>query len=401
MYCVALGDVIFFALLICLTRFSSRGSSTEITLPGFQRSCQLLFNTSEGSNRCLDRHCQQTFTLQFHSSLLLVDLNIADPLFVPTCCGGASPGATTAANHHDTSRNLPVTKVAEQSGEDEFFFFFIPVASHACLSRKASRGVPLPRGKRPNLPSKRAHASFWCAASFRHLRSMAEKDVKATCEPVFCPLHYLGNPHKICGKLRPTDRKAFLIRNWSGNLNSSQEPRQKGKAWRHAGKGPPVDFFGTERKKPTRAVVYQWLWQEVIPPARRCFGTGYICIRQPRLVSVCGSDFDMNTWRLPSRTLGPTLPQTGARGNKKGVTGSGIYSLTGGGAAQHVSCHLTPSDLVTTEAWWAGADQSWQIWGSKASVRTSGGEAEEKRAAIWTTVFAPEEFSVGLTPATC
>lgn len=150
-------------------------------------------------------------------------------------------------------------------------------------------------------------------------------------------------------------------------------------------------------KKTTRAVVYQWLWQEAIPSARRCFGTWDICIQQPRLVSVCGGDFDTNTWRVPSRTLEPTLLPTGARGNKRGVTGSAIYSLTGGGAAQHVRCHLTPSDLVPTEAWWAGADQSWRIWGSEAPVHPSGGEAEERRPAIRTAVFALEESPAVLT----
>lgn len=56
-------------------------------------------------------------------------------------------------------------------------------------------------------------------------------------------------------------------------------------------------------KKTNGAVVYQWLWQEVIPFASWHSGTRSICIRQPRLVSVYSGDFDTSTWGLSSRTL--------------------------------------------------------------------------------------------------
>lgn len=106
-------------------------------------------------------------------SFVVSRLEYSRPPFVPACRGGASPGATTAPNHHNTSRNLPVTKAKRRRSIP--CFFFTRVATHPRLSSTASRGLPLPRGNRPNLPSNRAHASLGSAAPFSHPRCIAAK----------------------------------------------------------------------------------------------------------------------------------------------------------------------------------------------------------------------------------
>lgn len=100
---------------------------------------------------------------------------------------------------------------------------------------------------------------------------------------------------------------------------------------------------------------------EVMPSARRCFGTRDICIRSRGWLASVAVTLTQTPGDCSHGHLSQVACRLEAVAVKKGVTGSGIHSRTGGGAAQRVSCHLAPSDLVPTEAWWASADQSWQI----------------------------------------
>lgn len=139
-------------------------------------------------------------------------------------------------------------------------------------------------------------------------------------------------------------------------------------------------FLLDGEQKTNRAVVYQRLWQEEIPFARWRSGTRRICIRQPRLVSVCGGDFDTSTWGLSSRTLQWILLLTGKKKKKALVEamGSKIYSLTGGGAAL-----LTTRQLSSRSPWpcpgWSLAGRRWSKLAElrqQSACSRSGAEAE-------------------------